>query len=348
MEPLQFLTELRAKSQGISPDSRSSDRSRAIRARSPAACRHDFAGRRTGLLRGDGQPRFGRESCLHARQEVHRSPCPHPERLGGPRAETSTPGPSGCRPTYDRPETAGWSPPLHAHPRPMGAPPGIQPCKGATFRTRVVRPMATRFRSEATGHSRGSCYPEPLGSIALRNFENQPFVAPRCATAANTAAIATAAARPQPITTAADVGDHGCWFDSRKYVVATNGSGITSNARLHANTARRCNKRPFLYAYMNISATPIVGKKRASVAFPGHTSSNGIPLKTSPITKEQFHVLPYSIPISTPHLCAKNHSSFSPSDAMRIVPARRHRAFLLQQSFYVVQVTCREQATRKT
>ena len=350
MEPLQFLTELRAKSQGISPDSRSSDPSRAIRARSlplaatalPVAARAYCAAMGNPAsaaravstpVRKSTAPRAPTRSALEGRR-----PRPRPR----PRAQAAA-----ARPTTAH-EAAGWSPPLHAHPRPMGAPPGIQPCKGATFRTRVVRPMATRFRSEATGHSRGSCYPEPLGSIALRNFENQPFVAHRCATAANTAAIATAAARPQPITTVADVGHHGCWFGSRKYVVATNGSGITSNARLHANTARRCNKRPFLYAYMNISATPIVGKKRASVAFPGHTSSNGIPLKTSPITKEQFHVLPYFIPISTPHLCAKNHSSFSPSDAMRIVPARHHRAFLLQRSFDEVQVTCRKQATRKT
>ena len=207
MEPLEFLTELRAKSPGDfirQPFLRSIARDpRAIRARSlplaatalPVAARAYCAAMGNPAsaaravstpVRKSTAPRAPTRSALEGRR-----PRPRPR----PRAQAAA-----ARPTTAH-EAAGWSPPLHAHPRPMGAPPGIQPCKGATFRTRVVRPMATRFRSEATGHSRGSCYPEPLGSIALRNFENQPFVAHRCATAANTAAIATAAARPQPITT---------------------------------------------------------------------------------------------------------------------------------------------------
>ena len=178
MEPLQFLTELRAKSQGISPDSRSSDPFARDPRAIPAACRHGFAGRRTGLLRGDGQPRFGRESCLHARQEVHRSPCPHPERLGGPRAETSTPGPSGCRPTYDRP---GSSRVVSAAPRP----PAANGC--AAGDSAVQRCHVSHARRSADGHSISVRSHRPLprfvlsGALGINRPQELRKPAVRCA-----------------------------------------------------------------------------------------------------------------------------------------------------------------------
>ena len=180
MEPLEFLTELRAKSPGDfirQPFLRSIARDpRAI----PAACRHGFAGRRTGLLRGDGQPRFGRESCLHARQEVHRSPCPHPERLGGPPAETSTAtsGPSGCRPTYHRPRSSRV---VSAAPRP----PAANGC--AAGDSAVQRCHVSHARRSADGHSISVRSHRPLprfvlsGALGINRPQELRKPAVRCA-----------------------------------------------------------------------------------------------------------------------------------------------------------------------
>ena len=178
MEPLEFLTELRANSQGISPDSRSSDPSRAIRARSlplaatalPVAARAYCAamGNPASAARAvstpvskSTAPRAPTRSALEGRR-----PRPRPR----PRAQAAA-----ARPTTAH-EAPGWSPPLHAHPRPNGCAAGdsaVQRCHvsharrsadGHSISVRSHRPLPRFVLSGALGINR----PQELRKPAVR------------------------------------------------------------------------------------------------------------------------------------------------------------------------------------